>query len=227
MTRHLRAVLLGAMVLVMAGVSGAGFAQDAPGPDSTEGETNTAPEAATNPRVGIKVTVHAEDGKKTPLGTLVIELYPDVAPRHVQNFLKLVDDQFYVGSTFHRIVPAFVVQGGDMVSKRKWNSSRVGTGNEGPEYTVPAEIRLEHKRGSVAAARTQDAVNPNRDSSPTQFYVCLADLPALDRMGYTVFGKVVEGMDVVDKISRVKNSGQSTNNQALQKVEMTEIFKVK
>jgi cyclophilin family peptidyl-prolyl cis-trans isomerase len=78
----------------------------------------------------------------------------------------------------------------------------------------------------VAAARTQDAVNPNRESSPTQFYICLADLPALDRMGYSVFGKVVEGMDVVDRIARVRNTGQP-KNQALQKVEMTDVFVVK
>jgi cyclophilin family peptidyl-prolyl cis-trans isomerase len=210
-------------VLLAGWASGAALAQD-PG-EGTGPDSALAP-AADRPRVGITVQVEAEDGKKTSLGTITIELFPEAAPQHVANFLKLVEDKFYVGTTFHRIVPAFVVQGGDLVSKRNWKSTRVGTGSDGPEYTVPAEISRKHARGAVAMARTQDAVNPNRESSPTQFYICLADLPALDRMGYSVFGQVVDGMDVVDKIARVKNTGGS-KNQALQKIEMTDVFLVK
>jgi cyclophilin family peptidyl-prolyl cis-trans isomerase len=193
---------------------------EAPEADETE-----PPAADENPRVGIAVSVQAEEGKQTPLGTIVIELYPQKAPQHVENFLKLVKDKFYVGTTFHRIVPAFVIQGGDKVSKRNWKSSRVGTGSDGPDYTIPAEIGLKHVRGAVAAARTQNAVNPNRESSPSQFYICLADLPALDRIGYSVFGQVVQGMDVVDKIARVQNSGQP-RNQALKRVHMTDVYAI-
>jgi cyclophilin family peptidyl-prolyl cis-trans isomerase len=227
-TRHRNLILGGIAALLTAGGAGTALAQDTSGTDAPRPDSaaQAAPAPAEHPRVGIKVRAEGEDGKKTVLGTIVIELYPEDAPQHVANFLKQVTDKFYVGTTFHRIVPAFVVQGGDLVSKRNWKSTKVGTGSDGPDYTIPAEIGGKHLRGAVAAARTQDAVNPNRESSPTQFYICLADLPALDRMGYSVFGKVVEGMDVVDRIARVRNTGQP-KNQALQKVEMTDVFVVK
>lgn len=188
----------------------------------TPGKAQAA-EAVKHPRVAISVSVTGDDGRKVALGNIIIELYPEDAPKHVANFLKLVKDDFYVGTTFHRIVPAFVIQGGDLMSKRNWQSPRLGTGMDGPDYTIPAEIKRKHVRGAVAAARKQDAVNPERASSPTQFYICLADLPGLDKDGYTVFGQVVEGMDVVDKIARVKNAGSSAGNHALQKVEMTAV----
>lgn len=193
-----------------------------PGKARPAGDTQAAA-AVQHPRVAISVSVTGDDGRKVALGNIIIELYPEDAPKHVANFLKLVKDDFYVGTTFHRIVPAFVIQGGDLMSKRNWQSPRLGTGMDGPDYTIPAEIKRKHVRGAVAAARKQDAVNPERASSPTQFYICLADLPGLDKDGYTVFGQVVEGMDVVDKIARVKNAGSSAGNHALQKVEMTAV----
>jgi peptidyl-prolyl cis-trans isomerase B (cyclophilin B) len=129
----------------------------------------------------------------TSLGQIKISLDASAAPRTVANFEKLVGQKFYDGLTFHRIVPGFVIQGGDPK----------GDGTGGPGYTVPAEIKLPHKRGSVAMARLSDQVNPNRDSSGSQFYVALQDLPQLDNQ-YTVFGQVTEGMDVVDQIAAVK-----------------------
>ncbi len=175
-------------------------------------------------RVAMTVTLEDQDGKKTQLGTLVIELYPEDAPKHVANFLKLVQENYYVGTTFHRIVPGFIVQAGDPISKSDWKSPRVGTG--GPTYTLPPEIGRKNVRGAVAMARKQDEVNPNRESNGSQFYICLADLPALDRDGYTVFGQVVQGMDVVDKISRVRTA-VNAEHRALQKVEITETKLVK
>jgi peptidyl-prolyl cis-trans isomerase B (cyclophilin B) len=129
----------------------------------------------------------------TDKGTFVIELYPKVAPKTVENFETLTKKGFYNGLTFHRVVPDFVVQGGDPD----------GTGTGGPGYTVPAEIdaKEKHLRGSVATARTSDQVNPQRASSGSQFYVCLAPQPGLDAQ-YTIFGGVVEGMDVVDQIQK-------------------------
>ena len=125
-------------------------------------------------------------------GIIVIELYPKVAPKTVDNFETLVKKGFYNGLTFHRVVPDFVVQGGDPD----------GTGTGGPGYTVPAEISSEkHLRGSVATARTGDEVNPKRDSSGSQFYICLEPQPSLDG-GYTIFGGVIKGMDVVDQIQK-------------------------
>ena len=205
------------------------FPATAPAQESGEDTVAAAPETedvaqaeVKHPRVSVSVSVTSADGRATPLGVMVIELRPDEAPGHVENFLKLVKEEFYVGTTFHRIVPAFIVQGGDLLSKGNWKSSKVGTGSSGPEYTLPAEIGGRHLRGAVAAARKPDAVNPNRASSPSQFYICLADLPSLDQGGYTVFGQVVEGMDVVDKLARVKNTGPP-RNQALQQVTMTQV----
>jgi len=138
---------------------------------------------------------------ETDYGKIVIELWSDKAPRHAQNFKKLVKAGYYTGTTFHRVIPGFVIQGGDILS-RDANPTNDGTG--GPGYTIPAEIGEKHLRGCLSAARLPDQVNPKRASSGSQFFVCVDDLPSLDRGGYTVYGKVIQGMDVVDKIVAVK-----------------------
>ena len=176
-----------------------------------------------NPRVSMSVAVDGDDGRRTDLGTIVIELFPKDAPKHVENFIKLSKEGYYTGLTFHRIVPAFVIQGGDPLSRSNWQSNRLGTG--GPGYNVPAEIGRKHLRGAVAAARKNDpTLNPNKESSGSQFYICLADLPSLDQAGYTVFGQVSDNasLEVVDKIARVKNTGPQ-QNQALQRVIITKV----
>jgi peptidyl-prolyl cis-trans isomerase B (cyclophilin B) len=128
---------------------------------------------------------------ETNRGNIVVELYPAVAPKTVANFEKLSKDGFYNNLTFHRVEPGFVVQGGDPS----------GNGTGGPGYEIPAEISPteKHLRGTIAMARTGDQVNPERKSSGSQFYICLGPAPFLDGQ-YTLFGAVVEGMDVVDKI---------------------------
>src|SRR5713101_5426849 len=128
---------------------------------------------------------------ETDRGVIVVELYESVAPKTVANFEKLSKDGFYNNLTFHRVEPGFVVQGGDPQ----------GNGMGGPGYEVPAEISPteKHLRGTIAMARTGDNVNPERKSSGSQFYICLAPAPFLDGQ-YTSFGAVVAGMDVVDKI---------------------------
>ncbi len=141
----------------------------------------------------------------TNKGEIELELYADNATKHVDNFLKLVDQRFYVGTSFHRIVPGFVIQGGDPNSK---DEDRLNDGTGGPGYTIEAEIGLPHKKGSLAAARQGDRVNPEKRSSGSQFYICLEDLPQLDRGGYTVFGQVVRGMEVVDRIAAVKRDAR-------------------
>jgi len=141
----------------------------------------------------------------TNKGEIELELYADTAPKHVENFLKLTDERFYVGTYFHRVVPGFVIQGGDPNSK---DDDRYNDGTGGPGYTIEAEINLPHKRGSLAAARQGDRVNPEKRSSGSQFYICLEDLAQLDRGGYTVFGQVVRGMDVVDRIAAVKRDAR-------------------
>ena len=132
----------------------------------------------------------------TPHGTVQIELFADVAPRHVERILTLTREGFYDGILFHRVVPDFVAQAGDPKTKNGLNQPGVGSG--GSKYpNVPLEVKqgVRNVRGSLAAARTSD---PNSFNS--QFYIVLKDAPHLD-MQYTVFGKVTgDGMSVVDKI---------------------------
>ncbi len=130
----------------------------------------------------------------TSMGNIEIELRPDTAPKTVMNFLKLTREGFYNGLTFHRVIPGFMIQGGDPK----------GDGTGGPGYTIPAEIKLPHNLGAVAMARKSDQVNPQRASSGSQFYIAVKPLPNLDRGGYTVFGYVTKGMDVAQKIVAVE-----------------------
>ncbi len=189
--------------------------------DTTVAQEPGSPDGAASPdRVTLTVSVEDETGTSTALGNIVIELYPKDAPKHVENFLKLVRGGAYDGTTFHRIVPGFIIQGGDPISKSDWRSPKVGTG--GAANAIPAEIGRRHVRGAVAAARLADALNPEKKSNGNQFYICLADLPSLDQNGYSVFGQVVEGMDTVDKIARVKNAGHENSNRALRKVVITQ-----
>jgi peptidyl-prolyl cis-trans isomerase B (cyclophilin B) len=170
---------------------------------------------------------------KTPMGDIVIELY-DSTPEHKKNFLKLVDENFYDSLLFHRVMSGFMVQGGDPNSRNAGPNERLGAG--GPGYTIPAEIGAPHFKGTLAAARQGDAVNPRRESSGSQFYLVQGN-PVSDQMldnierqyglkynqtqrqkylevggtpqldgQYTVFGEVVKGLDVIDKIAAVRTN---------------------
>jgi len=132
----------------------------------------------------------------TTVGTLAIRMFPADAPRTVENIRRLVREHFYDSLTFHRIVPGFVVQGGDPNSR---DENPFNDGNGGPGWTVPAEIHRPHTRGAVAMARQPDAVNPERASNGSQFYIALRDLPQLDG-AYTVFGQLVSGWDTLDRL---------------------------
>ncbi|MCG9894383.1 MAG: peptidylprolyl isomerase [Fimbriimonadaceae bacterium] len=133
---------------------------------------------------------------ETNLGRMVFQFFPEVAPKHVESFKKLSSDGFYNGVKFHRIIPGFVIQGGDPNTKDKPRHLH-GTG--GPGYTVPAEFNeIPHTKGILSMARTSD---PN--SAGSQFFVCVDRVPHLDRQ-YTVFGRVIDGLDVVDKIVALK-----------------------
>jgi len=145
----------------------------------------------------------------TNMGEIEIQLNAEGAPKHTENFIKLVNEGFYTGTVFHRVVPGVLIQGGDPLSKDT-NPSNDGTG--GPGYEIEAEIKLPHLRGSLAAARRGDQVNPKQESSGSQFYLCLKSLPQLDKGGYTVFGKVVRGMETVDKIGRLKIDARQRPN---------------
>lgn len=144
------------------------------------------------------------------LGDITLELYPDLAPKHCHNFDSLVAEKFFDGTAFHRVIPGFMIQGGDPNSK---NKSKDSWGMGDPSQTkVPAEFnKTPHKRGILSAARAQD---PNSASS--QFFICVDDAPFLDG-NYTVYGSVVSGMDVVDK---VVNSPRDKKDNPLEKIEM-------
>ena len=150
----------------------------------------------------------------TTKGDITIELYNQSAPVAAANFAKLAGEHFYDGVVFHRLVPGFVIQGGDPT----------GTGTGGPGYTIKDEAVVgDYARGVVAMART-----PAPNSQGSQFFICLADLQGrLDKAGgYVIFGNVTSGMDVVDAIGAGPNSG-SPNNQALDPVKMTSVDIIK
>ena len=138
---------------------------------------------------------------ETELGAIVIEFYPREAPEHVKNWKKLVREDFFEDTTFHRAAEGYIIQGGDPLSK---DDNPYNDGLGGPEWTVRAEFNdIEHVRGIVSAARE----DRNVDSAGSQFFICLSSIPMLNRQ-YTVFGKVVEGMDVADTISRKPKSAE-------------------
>jgi len=140
---------------------------------------------------------------ETDYGTIIFEFFPYVAPIHAMNFKKLTKAGYFDSTTFHRVIPGFMIQGGDIFS-RDDNMYNDGTG--GPGYTLQAELGKKHIRGAIAAARMADQINPEKRSNGSQFYICVREQPFLDKAGYTVFGQVIKGMNVVDKIVKVRRN---------------------
>lgn len=169
----------------------------------------------------------------TSLGDIVVELYNET-PQHRDNFIKLAKSGYLNNTLFHRVIPKFMIQGGDPDSKNALPSVQLGNG--GPGYTIPAEFnsRFFHQKGALAAARAPDGVNPKKESSGSQFYIVEGEILNLERLSfyenklgvtfspeqkqayttvggtphldgsYTVFGQVVKGLDVISKIAQVK-----------------------
>jgi peptidyl-prolyl cis-trans isomerase B (cyclophilin B) len=179
-------VLLLILVVVMAGCG-----QKAPQPLTADEIKILIDKVKAAPLVDVtedEVAVIATD-----LGRIVLELYPKVAPNHCRNFKRLANNGFYDGTKFHRVVPGFVIQGGDILS-RDANPANDGTGD--PGYTLPAEFsNIPHERGILSMARKGYSV----DTAGSQFFICVGPAHQLDGQ-YTVFGRVIEGMEVVDKI---------------------------
>ncbi len=144
---------------------------------------------------------------------VIIKFYENDAPGTVENFKRLARKRFYNKQTFHRAFPGIMVQTGDPLSRGK-DRTAVGTG--GPGYTIPAEIKRKHRKGSVAMARLSDKTNPTRRSNGSQFYITLKPMPELDGK-YTVFGEVIEGLEILDRISRVS---VDTNDNPRQRFEI-------
>ena len=148
----------------------------------------------------------------TNLGNIQFELFSDIAPETVRNFIKLAKSGFYDGTLFHRVIPKFMIQGGDPNTKKS-DKSAWGTG--GPGYNIKAEFSSRsHLRGIVSMARSSDP-----DSAGSQFFVVTSDSTFLDRE-YTVFGEVVDGMEVADKIVNLPKDG---NDCPLQEAKMIQV----
>lgn len=169
----------------------------------------------------------------TNVGDIVVELYNET-PQHRDNFIKLAKSGYLNQSLFHRVIPGFMIQGGDPDSKNALPNVELGNG--GPGYTIPAEFNSKffHKKGALAAARMPDGVNPKKESSGSQFYIVEGEVQSAERLAlfekklevtfsdeqkqaystvggtplldgsYTVFGQVIEGIDVVSKIAKAK-----------------------
>ena len=168
----------------------------------------------------VKFVIH------TDFGDMKGFLYNET-PKHRDNFVKLAKEGFYKGTLFHRVIPGFMIQGGDPDSKTAKPGQQLGGGDLG--YTVPAEFNPDfiHKKGALAAARTGDNVNPQKASSASQFYIVegqkqqaeklpakytdaqkkvyetIGGVPFLDGQ-YTVYGEITEGLDIIDKIANVE-----------------------
>ena len=150
---------------------------------------------------------------ETNFGSIVVDLFPNIAPETVRNFIMLAKKNFYDGTLFHRVIPGFMIQGGDPNTKKpdksKW-------GMRGPGHTIKAEFNSRsHLRGIVSMARATDP-----DSAGSQFFIVTKDSTFLDKQ-YTVFGQVVEGMDVADKIVNLPRDKNDCPNQEAKMLHVT------
>ena len=162
------------------------------------------------PEMNIDISKKYSAVIKTSMGDMSIDFFTEDAPLTVNNFINLSRDGYYDNVIFHRVISGFMIQGGDPNSK---DNDRSNDGQGGPGYTINAEFSqdLTHKRGILSMARAQD---PN--SAGSQFFIVVADSNFLDRQ-YSIFGEVIEGMDVVDKIVNVERDGMDN---PLEKVAM-------
>jgi len=173
---------------------------EAPAPAANDIEEPTF----AKPKTGEEVAVI-----ETKFGKIVLKFRPDKAPKHVENFKKLARNGTYNGTIFHRVIPGFMIQGGDPNTKDKTKTETYGQG--GPGYQIEAEFNnLNHKRGVLSMARSQDV-----NSAGSQFYICVGDSDFLNKQ-YTAFGEAIEGMDVADKIVNSPRNGNDLPNERIE-----------
>jgi len=160
----------------------------------------------------------------TNFGDMIVEFYPDIAPMHVDSFVALANEEYFNGTTFHRVIPGFMIQGGDPNSRNENKATHgtggqagkfFGIGNEEDQSTwlIPQEFSdTPHVKGILSMARTNEP-----DSASSQFFICHDNANFLDN-NYTVFGKVIEGLDIIDQIATV---AKDQNDNPLERVEMS------
>ena len=189
-----RIIILAAAVLALASC----------GPRGSRGEAQAqADSLATVNAMENTVNQEPQFDIVTTHGTMRVKLYSKT-PKHRDNFVKLVNEKYYDGIRFHRVIEGFMIQAGDPYSRDTTMINRWGQG--GPEYTIPAEFVNEywHKKGALAAARKGDMANPKKASSGSQFYIVHDENSCLHLDGqYSIFGEVIDGLDVIDKIAAV------------------------
>jgi peptidyl-prolyl cis-trans isomerase B (cyclophilin B) len=226
----MKTLILSSLVVLLGLVAGCSQSvkiQDESKPAETKAgqSTSTTPAVAAAPAASVKkenepVNTNEVAVIKTAYGEMVIEFWPDVAPKTVENFKKLAKSGFYDKTAFHRIVKGFMIQGGDPLTKDVANEARFGTGD--PGYKIAAEFnKKSHQRGVLSMARSQDP-----DSAGSQFFICLGDASFLDGK-YTGFGKVIKGDDVLGKLGDVpvarSNGGEMSKPTSRQEVESVRI----
>ncbi len=188
-------ILTGALVGTVLSFSGAGLVA----------ATDKAPVSKAEAPKGSRAVI------KTKFGDIEVKFYPDIAPKHVENFTKLAKEGFYNGTIFHRVIPGFMIQGGDPNTKDSLKKDTYGQG--GPGYTIKAEFSdIPHKRGILSMARASEP-----DTAGSQFFIVVEDSRFLDRK-YTVFGEVTKGIGVADKIV---NLPRDERDNPKERVEMT------
>jgi len=175
-----------------------------------------APKNITATKEEIKKMSETKAVIETTFGNITLKFYADVAPGHVKNFLDLAKQGVYDNTVFHRIIPGFMIQGGDPTSKDPAKRRAYGTG--GPGYSIKAEFNAKpHKRGVLSMARSQSP-----DSAGSQFFICVKDSNFLDKQ-YTAFGEVESGMEAVDKIVSQPRDGNDNPNERIEmKVKIVE-----
>ncbi|MBR5107300.1 MAG: peptidylprolyl isomerase [Bacteroidales bacterium] len=174
--------------------------------------------AACGPKTEKEVVMVVE----TTMGTVEFKLYNET-PLHRDNFIRLAEEHYFDSLLFHRVIDDFVIQGGDPNSKYAKPGEMLGDGE--PDYRVPAEIRVDQGitcvKGSILAAREGDDVNPERESCASQYCFMMRPCPHLDG-GYTVFGEVTAGMDVLEAIQKVETD---ENDRPLEDVRMLKVYR--
>jgi peptidyl-prolyl cis-trans isomerase B (cyclophilin B) len=205
----LRLTSLTLPIILAGGIAVAGAGPQEAGKNAATDENKAqATEAAPEKKAETVATLH------TTMGAIVIGFYPDTAPEHVKNFVDLSKSGFYDGTTFHRVIPGFMIQGGDPNSKDD-NPANDGSG-DGPRQLKAEFSDISHERGIVSMARSND---PN--SASCQFFIVQKASKFLDNQ-YSVFGHVIEGMDVVDQIIAVPRDARDRpkENVTIERVEI-------
>lgn len=192
-------------------------------PEKTEATKPVTGKETVEPKPDLTMLYEPKFKIETSEGDMIVKLYEET-PLHKDNFIKLAKKHFYDGILFHRIINGFMIQTGDPLTKDSTKVNAWGTG--GPGYTIPAEIvkGFSHKKGALAAARRGDFVNPAKESSGSQFYIVQDENGCRHLDGeYTIFGEVVSGLDIIDKIAAKRTDSHDRPSDPVKIISVTPV----